>query len=113
MGYLSSLFLTFCTSLNMSVGSPTFVPACLDASKAAVIQSGIGPNMDNFINKEQSYYQSKVIEETGQAPWIVASGTYMIMVKHIEVSTSFKPIAQTLRLELSDTSQAVNLSWSF
>lgn len=113
MGYLSSIFLTFCTSLNMTVSSPAFVPACLDASKAAAMQSGVGPNIDNFINKEQSYYQPKVLEETGTTPWFIASGAYMVMSKHIEVSTSFKPIAQTLRVELSNTSQTMNLSWSF
>lgn len=97
----------------MQVSSPAFVPACLDASKAAAIQSGVGQNVDNFISKEQNYYQPKMIEEVGTAPWFVASGAYMIIAKHVEVSTSLKPIAQTLRLELSDTSQTLNLSWSF
>jgi hypothetical protein len=97
----------------MNASSPTFVPACLSATKAAAIQSGVGPSVDNFVSKEQSYYQPKVLEETGMAPWIIASGAYMVEQKHIEVSTSFKPIAQTLRVELSTTSQTLNLSWSF
>lgn len=97
----------------MQVASPAFVPACLDASKAAAMQSGVGQNVDNFISREQGYYQPKVLEETGTTPWVVASGAYMIYQKHLEVSTSFKPIAQTLRLELSTESQTVNLSWSF
>lgn len=97
----------------MQIASPAFVPACLDASKAAAIQSGVGTYVDNFVSKEQNYYQPKVLEETGTTPWIIASGAYMVMVKHVEVSTSLQPIAQTLRLELSNSSQSLNLSWSF
>jgi hypothetical protein len=113
MGYLSSIFLTFCSTINMQVSSPAFVPACLDASKAAAMQTGVGTYVDGFVQREQNLYQPQVLEKTGTTPWIVASGAYMVYQKHLEVSTSLRPIAQTLRIEISNTSQTINLSWSF
>jgi hypothetical protein len=110
---LTSLLLTFCNQMNTNINSPTFVPACMSATKAATIQSGVGPSVDNYISRQQNYYQPKVIEKTGQASWFIASGAYMIYSKNMVMSTSFKPVADTLRIEANSTSGTVNLTWSF
>lgn len=113
MDFIISLLIMFCNDINVQVSSPAFIPACMSATKAASIQSGVAPAIDQFINKEQTYYQSRVIDFTGDRPWAVASGMYMIYKKNLAVSTSLRPLIDTVRIEASVDSQSINLSWSF
>jgi hypothetical protein len=113
VNYLTSLLLLFCNDLNSQVPSPAFVPACMAATKSATLQSGVGQNVDNFVQTQQNYYQSKVTDMTGQKPWGVAAGVYMLYSKKITLATSLKPVVDQLKIEASPDSQTLNLVWNF
>lgn len=113
MNYFDSLFLSFCTLLNANVTSPQFMPACTSATRSAEMQSTIGPEINNYIDRQEKYYQGQVLQVTGYYPWYVASGLYMGYSKHLTIATGLRPICDSARLEVSNTAQSVNLSWQF
>jgi len=113
VNYLDSLFISFCTVLNANVVSPQFMPACTSAVRSASAQSTIAPEINNYIDQQEKYYQGRVLDVTGQYPWYVASGLYMGYAKHLTVATGLRPICDSARIEVSNTAQSVNLSWSF
>lgn len=113
MNYITSLLVLFCNDLNGQIPNPAFIPACMAATKSAVLQSGVGQSVDTFVQTKQNYYQARVLEVTGQKPWAVAAVTYMLYTKKISLATPVRPFVDQLKVEISETSQTVNLVWNF
>jgi hypothetical protein len=113
MNYIASLLIIFCNDINAQVQSPAFVPACMAATKSAAMQSGVGQSVDTFVDQQQKYYQPKVIDMTGEKPWVVGAGLYMVYSKKITIATSVKPFVDQLKIEAAPDSQTLSLVWNF